>query len=74
MIIVWVTKFRVNFVLTPKFRFKKGQAVMSKITGLVCWMDSKLKLGCLMLVPVKCYKYVGSTIVLLAEFRYDKLT
>jgi hypothetical protein len=47
---------------------------MSKITRLVCCMDSKLKLGCLTLVPVKCHKYVGYTIVLPVEFRYDKLT
>jgi hypothetical protein len=44
--------------------FLTANNVMSKITGLVCWMDSKLKLGCLTLVPVKCYKFVGSTIVL----------
>jgi hypothetical protein len=46
------TEFRINSVLTPEFLFKKGQAVMSKISGLVCWKDWKLKLGCLMLVPV----------------------
>jgi hypothetical protein len=48
--------------------------VMSKITGLVCWMDSKLKLDCLTLVPVMCYKYVGSITVLPAEIGYDRLT
>jgi hypothetical protein len=48
--------------------------VMSKITGLVCWMDSKLKHGCLTLVPVMCYKYVGSITVLPAEIVYDRLT
>jgi hypothetical protein len=51
-----------------------GQAVISKITGLVCWMDLKLKLGCLTLVPVKFSKYVGSAIVLPAEIGYDRLT
>jgi hypothetical protein len=47
---------------------------MSKITGLICWMDSKLKFGCLTHVQVMCYKYVGSITVLPAEIRYDKLT
>jgi hypothetical protein len=47
---------------------------MSEVTGLICWMDSKLKLGCLTLVQIKCYKYVGSTIVLPAEIDCDRLT
>jgi hypothetical protein len=33
--------------------FRTGwPSIMSKLTGLVCWMDSKLKLGCLTLAPV----------------------
>jgi len=30
IVTIWVTKFRVNLWLTPKFGFKKGQAIMLK--------------------------------------------
>ena len=49
---IWVTKFRGNLWLNPKFRFKKGQAVVSKIIGLNYWLDSNLKVHFTTLVPV----------------------
>jgi len=41
MTTIWVTKFRVKLWLTPKFLFKKGQAVIYKITGLnIGWIQN----------------------------------